>query len=507
MRVSAFLAVVAISGAAAGLLAGGCGSSNSGGGGGGMDSGLGGEAGYAGDGGSGFGGEAGYGGSDGGGPVGGPPLPPQLESKLEELGTTCIQLMVNYDGDPIEWSLIEAGRAAYAQGATDIALSQSGCTRMYVDRDGATVKSAWIVAPPFVVVALDPRLPPFFLGSLSAWVPASTGEGFFVDADGDGYFEHRENVEYEKKAVIEAFAQPTNSVSWRRTVTVTADSRFYDIKDERFDTGGAPVTTTSSAPISQKACDPAGNKPPPKDPTSKQPADVQTRPCTPDERSKIWKSMGEANLKGNRCLWALGKRDASDKVLHTFIRGEPTFECTDEDQGFIAANDRGFANLFPDQYRMIFHSDFFTKDPLSAQAAGTAFHELLHFVGTHDGDLEAAASEANLRLTDPTYACEYACFGDNATECHMAACLGKTMSTSWKGKKCTGTLDDTMRAKLEKARGKPLAGCATGHQVGALCRSFGGGANVLFCGTLLECEGMCQDKCESKSLSCLDDCR
>ena len=44
----------------------------------------------------------------------------------------CIRDRVNYDGDPIEWSLIEAGRAAYAQGATDIALSQSGLSLIHI---------------------------------------------------------------------------------------------------------------------------------------------------------------------------------------------------------------------------------------------------------------------------------------------------------------------------------------------------------------------------------------
>src|SRR5262249_38831777 len=121
--------------------------------------------------------------------------------------------------------------------------------------------------------------------------------------------------------------------------------------------------------------------------------------------------------------------------------------------------------------------------------------------------LEKALYLDQLQLSDKVYACEKACFDAEASQCHLAACLGKTMSTEWNMEGCTGTLDPNVVSKFENARGSPLGKCNRGKQVGAICGDNGSGKTV-FCTTEMECKAQCGNKsCRSLSLSCLDSCR
>lgn len=459
---------------------------------------------------------------EGDGGSGASPNPSASSADVQALGAWCAaeqqRVYEEWAKDPsapppeidheIDGASLTAAVAAYASGATDIPLSKSRCTRVFVTREGGKVTSETIVRAPFTP-SVDPATYAVVYkpASIVRWSYTADGETFAGDYDGDGFDEARFRVTYDKEAVREEHA-PANDAVVARTSAVSAGEGLVEVKTEQLVDGALAVTRTVRAPLVQKACNPAQPKPPPPNPTNL-PWKGPTRACSPTESDAISKLVSTALQKGSGCLYAAGMQNESDQVLKTYIRGDAKIECIDDQsQGFWAANDGGYMAFHGGKVRLIFNSQLFTQSQSFQE--GTVGHELFHFFDVHDADLEAAADESQLRLMDPVYACEYLCFGNKPTTCHLAACQQKKVGTSWKGKSCEGTVKRDDVSKIEKARGDgvTITSCSSGHQVGSICRSKTNGTEVQFCTTDVECAAACAGgSCESKSLSCLPDCR
>lgn len=428
----------------------------------------------------------------------------EQQRQLEEWAKDPSQPAPTFDH---EFGAAELAKApsTYASGAAEIVLSPSKCSRMLVSREGGRVVAETIVRGPFTA-GYDGGAIVYRPAAIARFTYSNDGEQLSADYDGDGFDEARIAVTYEKEAVLEERA-PSDVVLSRTTAIVAASGGVVEVKREERIDGVLTEKRRTEAGLLQRSCNPVQKKPPP--PTKATGAyQGNTRACTDAERTAISGLISTGLQKGSGCLYAAGMRAQSDLVLKTYIRSEAKFECTDDaKEGYWAANETGYMNLFPGKIRMLFFSKLFSQ-PQSFQE-GTVGHELFHFFDVHDPDLEAAASEPQLRMSDPVYACEYLCFGKNPNTCHLAACQQKKLSTSWKGKSCDGTMSRDDVYKIEKARGDgvSIASCTMGQQVGALCRSKTGGAEVQFCTTEVECATACGGSCESKSLSCLPDCR
>lgn len=404
-------------------------------------------------------------------------------------------------------ALITAAAGAYASGANDIALSPSKCTRLLVTREGGKVTAETLVRGPFTIdfdqakgdIVYKPT-------SVARWAYTDEGERFAADYDGDGFDESRLEVVYGKKAVREEHAAGSDQIVERTTSTIAPEGGVVEAKTEQLVDGQLVVTRTVTAPMLQESCNPVQKKPPPPTPP-KGAWEGPTRACTTQERDQISKLISTALQKGTGCLFAAGMRAQSDQVLKTYIRNEARFDCTDDAKlEMWAANESGYMNFFPGKIRLIFFSGLFSQS--QGFQEGTVGHELFHFFDVHDPEMEKAATEDQLRMSDPVYACEYLCFGSKPTTCHLAACQQKKLSTGWKGKSCQGNLKQDDVYKIEKARGDGVSiqSCSGGFQVGALCRGNAQG-DIQFCTTEAECNAACGSPCESKSLSCLPDCR
>ncbi len=343
--------------------------------------------------------------------------------------------------------------------------------------------------------------------SVARWTYTDAGVSFVADYDGDGFDEARLRVTYGKDAVLEERAPAGDVVLSRITSTLDETQSLVTVVTEQLVDGALRTTRTVTASMFQKSCNPPQPKPAPPKPGPVAPWNGPTRACTDAERTKISSLVSTALQKGTGCRWAAGLQAQSDQVLKGYIRSDVKFDCIDGSPGFWAANDGGYAQVFPGKQRFIVNSALFGES--QAFQEGTIGHELFHLFDVHDGDLEASADGAQLALTDPVYACEYLCFGSKPNTCHLAACQQKKVSTSWKGKSCSGTVKNEDLSKIERARGDgvSISSCNSGHQVGALCRNGKGGAEVQFCTTEAECNAACGGSCDSFSLSCLPDCR
>jgi|GEM_PF-2257686 len=407
-----------------------------------------------------------------------------------------------YDVDPLSASVLVTAQTEYAAGKDDIALSASGCTRLLVQRKDGQIISETIVGPPFVN---DP-IHPGFIPALRVWTYETTGYSYSADSNSDGFFESRGTVVYEKSAVFEDHAAGNDAILARNTVRVSADGKSLGVTQENASSGTLGVKATFSAALTQATCAPNAAKPKPIDFTNKQAAILKTRPCTSADETLMHDAMSEAVIKGSNCLHKAGLGTKEAEVLHTFVRTDFKLECaTDLGDGIIAVNDRGYRNLFPGKARVVFHDNYFSN-PSPGFRAGTTFHELLHFTEVHDPDLESAADENAMRLADPVYGCEYACFSDLATVCHLAACLKLTVNSGWMTK-CMGTLSAATIQDFNQGRAMPLKPCKGGKQVGALCKSSKSAGDNVFCTTEMECNAACAMPCESKSISCDPTCR
>jgi len=399
-----------------------------------------------------------------------------------------------------------AAQQAFAAGKDDIAISPSGCTRLLIDRsDAGVITSELMFSPPF---KNDPTQDGFFFSS-RIWAYASTGYTLTIDSDTDQFFETRGKVVYEQSAVFEQHAPSNDVVIARKTVKVSSDGRSLEVKEEDASSGTLGVKASYSSALVQRTCRPSEDKPAPIDFTTKQPATLNTRACLETELTTARDAMNEGVIKGARCLNGAGLDAKSTEVLHNFVRNDFKVECaSDLGTGVVSVNDRGYHNLFPGKARLVFQDVFFNKGSGNdAEHAGTAFHELMHFTEIHDPDLESAALDSDMRLIDQVYGCEYACFGDLATVCHLAACMGKTVSTKGNMTSCKGTLDDAAISRFNESRARPLGSCTTGKQVGALCKNEKTTGKNVFCTTEMECNSACAGPCESKSISCDPACR
>ena len=432
-----------------------------------------------------------------------------LGAEVQALGKWCMDDPARQSGDHgIGAAELEAARTAYAAGATDIPLSPSQCTRLFVRREDGRVVSETLVRGPFQA-SVDPKTYELVYepAAIARWTATAGGESFTADYDGDGFDESRLRLTFEKEAIREEHAPGSDVVVARTTAKVAPGGGVVDVKTEELVDGALVTTRSVRAPLLQEACNPAQKKPPPPTPPSGA-FSGNTRACTGAELDAITKLISTALQKGSGCLYAAGLRAQSDQLLRTYLRNEARFDCTDDAKLELwAANETGYMRFFPGKIRLIFFSQLFSQP--QAFQEGTVGHELFHFFDVHDPDLEAAASESQLQMSDPVYACEQLCFGDKPNTCHLAACQQKKLSTSWKNKRCDGTVNRDDVYKIEKARGDgvSIASCTSGQQVGALCRSKTNGAEVQFCTTEAECATACGGSCESKSLSCLPDCR
>jgi hypothetical protein len=404
---------------------------------------------------------------------------------------------------------ILAARASFAAGGTDIPLSPSKCTRLWVKRDaaGAIVEETIVHAPFKLDIDAAAGTVVFHPAALGHWIYTPTGYTFRGDYDADGFDEFRSSVTYEKSSVFEERAPSNDAVLARTTGTVQGGA--LSIQREAVVDGTLTTTRNFVTSVRQKSCNPPAPKPDPVDPTAG-PVDLPTRACTAGESDTINKTISTALQKGTGCLLAAGMQAQSDAVLKTFVHSELKLDCIDHfanpDDAFSAANDRGYMDAFPGKARLIVYTGILGRP--QNELDGLIGHELFHFFGAHDHDLNAAATEDQMRYSDQVYACEYLCFGSMPNRCHLAACQGKKAPTSWNAKSCTGDLRDSDITAIEKARGDgvSIGDCTGGKQVGALCRSNAAG-QVQFCTTEIECEVSCGGPCESQSIACLPDCR
>lgn len=449
-------------------------------------------------------------------------LPAATSADIQALGKWCLdeqaRLTEAWAQDPskepptfdhdIRSPELSAAVTAYAAGATDIPLSPSKCTRLFVTREGGRVVAETLVRGPFQPT-LDPATSELVYrpAALARWTYGAAETLATGDYDGDGFAEARLRVVPEKEAVREERA-PNDVVITRTTAKVAPEGGVVEVTREELEDGQLRPKRVVRASLLQRACNPPQKKPPPPTP----PSGVwqgPTRACTGAERDQISKLVSTALQKGTGCLFAAGMRAESDQVLLTYLRNEARFDCSDDPKiDFWAANESGYMNFFPGKIRLIFNTRMFGES--QAFQEGTVGHELFHFFDVHDGDLEAAADESQLRMSDPVYACEALCFSSKPTTCHLAACQQKKLSTRWKNQSCDGTLKQDDVYKVERARGDgvTISSCSSGQQVGSLCRSKTNGTEVQFCTTDAECAAACAGgTCESKSLSCLPDCR
>jgi hypothetical protein len=425
----------------------------------------------------------------------------------------------------VSGALLGAASAAWAAGDATIPLSPSKCTVLMVKREGGKLVSETLVRAPFKPTFDQSTYQLHYVPtSIARWTYTAAGESFRGDYDGDGFDEERAEVTYGVGAVREHHAPSNDAITTRHSGTVVDGGGLLQLVDEELVNGTLTKTRDERVAFLQRACQPPVDKPPPppSNPGPWQSSDV--RACTGAEQLKIANLISSALQKGTGCLFAAGMQAESDRVLKTVVHANQKIECIDKfsdpKDEFWAANDRGYMNVFPDGMRIIVNSGLLgatnpqnpsmPADQWTRFQEGTIGHELFHTFDGHDRDLEASGTSEALRRGDQVYACEYLCFGSAPNECHLAACQKKKVSTSWKGKSCSGTVTKSDISKIEKARGDgvSIAPCNGGHQVGAVCKDVGGkGTQVQFCDTLVECNAACGAPCESKSVSCLPECR
>jgi hypothetical protein len=432
-------------------------------------------------------------------------LPSDLQARIEG----CVlrdDILLRGGMDVVDDASLRAAQAAYAAGELDIAISASGCTHLTREKQGDTVVSETLVTSPFLF-GQSASGAPLFSAAVTRWVYDARGVTQTTDADGDGFFEFERRTTYDERAVTEVRERASGALLSRRTVVAGDEGRTLTVSDEVAVDGVLGQGTSFVTSSFQTKCNPPQQSPTDLSPAT-EPANLNTRACTDAERNSALKAIGEAAWGGADCLRAAGRHSMAAAVQRAAVTLDVKIECSsDTSAGFEAANDKGYAYMFPGKGRLIFHDSFFDNGRSSSARASTVLHELSHFDDVHDKFLEAAASLQQLTLTDPVYACEAMCYADDASLCTAAACLGKTVSNYKWGLPCSGTLDRDAVARVEVARGKPLAACDSGQQVGALCRLHNFGASVLFCDTETECNAKCQTFCESKSVSCENSCR
>ena len=424
-----------------------------------------------------------------GGPV---TSPAELDAIVDALADRCLAVT----DDATTEATLTAARAAYARGDTDIPLSVQGCTRMFVQRSGGDESYAAVFGPPFGF-RYDPVT--FEVKKTASMISWSTGADgrreVRGDLDADGIYELSETVVPEVSMVSQR-TTPSGEVKQRTTAKVGAGGLRLEITEESADEGTLGVTAKyESARVARKCTTdpPPGAPPPPSSPpkpASPFPPSPHEVPCTGEQLQKLETLLVKATEGGEKCMAGTGMLDVRFRLLRQMATTSFDFKCTD-DGSFIAANDGGYGGVFPGRALLWINPTLFSA--VEAEQVATIYHELLHFFFGHDHDMEALADGADMVKSDQVYACEYLCFAKKPNTCHLAACTKKKIC-------------QVDRSAFEQKTGKELESCWTGHQVGALCRK--GAGERQWCTTKAECDAACGgQECESKSISCDEDCR
>ena len=426
-------------------------------------------------------------------PDGGVASPPELDPYVQKLAERCETIT---DDSTTEDSLREA-REAYKRGETDIALSTKGCTRLFVQKSGDIETFSAVMSPPFGVRVDMTTYEVKRTAAMITWSVGADGKKEVRgDLDADGFAELKETVIPNTSVVTERLEQNGDVVE-RTTAKVGEGGLRLDVTEESSEDGELAVSAKyQTARVAQKCTTdpPPGTPPPPSDPpkpASPFPPSPHEVQCTPEQLRQLESLLVKATQTGSECMEGTGMLDIRFRLLRQMATTSFDFKCTD-DNSFVAANDGGYGNVFPGRALLWINPILFTA--VEGEQTATLYHELMHFFSGHDHDIEALADlSTNLAYTDRVYACEQLCFSKKANRCHLAACKKK--------KVC-----EVDSYAFEKKTGKTLETCYSGHQVGALCRK--GPGQRQWCTTKSECDAACGgQECESKSISCDDNCR
>ncbi len=424
-------------------------------------------------------------------PDGGVASPPELDGYVEKLVERCESIT---DDTTTEATLRDA-RAAYKRGETDISLSTKGCIRLFVQKSGEVETFSAVMSAPFGV-KIDPVT--FEVKRTASMMTWSTGvEGrreVRGDLDADGFAELRETAVPNVSFVSER-AAPNGEVTERTTAKVAEGGLRVEVTEESKDDAGKLAVSGKydGARVSRKCTGdpPPDSTPPPSGPPK--PAPPFPPPphevaCSPDQLQKLETLLEKATNGGSDCMQATGMQDIRFRLLRQMATTSFDFKCTDDDS-FVAANDGGYGNVFQGRALIWINPLLFTA--VDAEQVATLYHELMHFFFVHDHDVEALSD--NLGYADRVYACEQLCFAKKPNTCHLAACKKKKIC-------------DVNKSDFENKLGKEIDSCWSGHQVGALCRKKPGERQ--WCTTKSECDAACgAQECESKSISCDENCR
>ncbi|HVH42618.1 MAG TPA: hypothetical protein VM925_09745 [Labilithrix sp.] len=425
---------------------------------------------------------------------GGVTVPAELDGFVQKLVERCQTLTAD---DPSTEATLREARAAYKRGETDIALTTQGCTRMFVQRSGDKETFVAVASPPFGI-KYDPTT--YEVKRTAATMSWSTGadgkKEVRGDLDADGFDEIKETVVPDVALVSEIVA-PDGAIKKRTTAKVAADKLKVEITEELDADGVLKVSTTYEAARVAHKCTtdpPPDTQPPPSTPpkpASPFPPSPHEIACTPDQLAKLDVLLEKATNGGATCLDAAGMPDIRFRLLRQMASTSFDFKCTD-DKTFVAANDGGYGNVFSGRALLWINPILFTA--VEGEQTATLYHELMHFFYGHDHAVEALADySTNLQYADQVYACEQLCFAKNANSCHLAACKKKKIC-------------EVDKYAFEQKLGREIQSCWSGHQVGALCRK--GPGQRQWCTTKSECDAACGgQECESKSISCDEDCR
>jgi hypothetical protein len=368
---------------------------------------------------------------------------------------------------------------------------------MFVQRSGDRETFSAVLSQPFGMKVDLKTYEVKRTAAMVAWFTSSDGRvEVRGDLDADGVDELTE-TKIPNVSVITERRTASGEVKERTTAKVGADGLRVEVTEESAEEGAlAMAGQYEGARVSRKCTTdpPPDSAPPPTTPprpASPFPPSPHEVACTPDQLRKLDSLLEKATNGGSDCMDATGMKDIRFRLLQQMTTTSFDFKCTD-DNTFVAANDGGYGNVFPGRALIWINPILFTA--VEAEQAATLYHELMHFFFAHDHDVEALADNStNLAYADRVYACEQLCFGKKPNACHLAACTKKKI--------CNVSAYD-----FGKKMGKEIDSCWSGHQVGALCRKKPGERQ--WCTTKAECDAACGGKeCESKSISCDDDCR
>ncbi len=345
------------------------------------------------------------------------------------------------DSDPITDASMAAAQAAYAAGATDIALSANGCQR-YTRTDSSNRRIEKMTLGGFTVLLTD-----------TSPVQSVT----YYDNDQDAFYEADTTVvansstKQLRSRTLNRYDPLTKRKIGRRFEN-RRDETTMDVTVEEWDTTGALILReqfvdslvvvfpngdvsaqgqASGAARSGRAPSAAG-------------------PCAAPDLTMLQSRLSEGMEIGAKCLEKY--KHPSAKAYRQFQAklkaGKVTFLC---DAGFTDYA-QATSGSFPDGPVTITANPTQLRSPgasvlLSGESADqfqrrVLFHETVHFMMDAAGDHQARTR--NYSQFDPTNACHRLCFDPNANQCHCQTCLGsKTCTGACKGlPACNSSIQD-----------------------------------------------------------------